>query len=74
MKNYKNVNWNLDSSDATFESCSLAVLMDIREELRTLRQIFKCTNFQRIPRKLDRISANTYRPKKKRKVKTTATP
>jgi hypothetical protein len=37
----------------------LAVLMDIRDELRSIRAVLQCGNFQAIPRVLRRISSNT---------------
>jgi hypothetical protein len=44
----------------------IALLMDIRDELKSLNALLHCPNFQAIPRKLDRISKNTAKPRKKR--------
>ena len=62
----------------TWEQAGIAVLMDLRDELkelvRTNREIdnslraLRCRNFLRIPAKLDRIGRNT---EKKRKLKGT---
>lgn len=65
----RNANWTLNVPyDGKFspDQAQLAVLMDIRDELQTLNRVFSCHNFQTIPRKLDRISANTYRAKRRR--------
>lgn len=69
----KDANWYCASEDGyaletTRSGAHLAVLMDIRDELKKLNQVFECRNFLRIPRVLDRISANTSKPKKKKKV------
>lgn len=64
----KDTTWtvNTDTGTVTFDGAQLAVLMDIRDELKKLNTVFQCRNFQNIPRKLDRISANTYKPKKRK--------
>lgn len=46
----------------------IAILADIRRELRKLNGLLHCPNFQAIPRKLDAIRLNTRKPKR-RKVK-----
>jgi hypothetical protein len=48
--------------------CQLAVLMDIRRELQTVKHrlgVLECTDFLAIPRKLDRIARNTTRKKRR---------
>jgi len=45
----------------------LALLMDIRDELKRLNSLLHCTNFLGIPNQLRRIRLNTN--KKKRKVR-----
>jgi len=52
----------------TWECAGIAVLMDIRRELRRLNGTLNCTNFLNIPHTLNRISANTAKPKKRKKV------
>lgn len=50
---HKNAQWTIhDNTDGTtpYEGAQLAVLMDIRDELRTIRQLAQC---YRIPRGLD---------------------
>lgn len=52
-KRKKNINWSIGTnSDGTTPAhdAHLAVLMDIRDELRTIRQLAQC---YRIPRGLD---------------------
>lgn len=60
MPRRANENWNLPEQ-ITWEHVAIAVLMDIRDELRLIRQTLHCRNFQRIPAKLDRIGRNTER-------------
>jgi hypothetical protein len=73
MARHKNADWNLSNPAKTWEEVNAALLMDIRDELQGVRAELKqlnnllhCENFQRIPRKLDRISANTHRTKQER--------
>lgn len=66
----KNVTWGLPSTQSgptSVEAASLAVLMDIREELQILNHVFKCPNFLVIPRTLQKIAANTAKPRKRPK-------
>lgn len=63
---HKDSNWAI--REITYPGAQLAVLMDIRDELKRLNGLLHCENFQRIPRKLDRISRNTAKPRKRRKV------
>lgn len=51
---------------ASWATVQVAVLMDIRDELKRLNNLLHCDNFQRIPRKLDRISHNTAKPRVKK--------
>jgi hypothetical protein len=66
-----NWNWSVLASDKTVarsaEHALLAVLMDIREELRGLTERLDCHEFVAIPRTLRRVAANTARPKKQKK-------
>lgn len=65
----RGVNWRVCKSgeDPTFEGAHLAVLMDIRDELQELNRVFRCARFLDIPSKLDRIRANTEKPRKRRR-------
>jgi len=62
-----NVNWSIPRNEAgtvSWDGAKMAVLMDIRDELRKLNRLLHCDNFLRIPMKLDQIERNT---KKKRR-------
>ena len=52
--------------DMTFDGAQLAVLMDIRDELKRLNTLLHCPNFVEFPHILRRIRLNT--TKRKRKV------
>lgn len=70
----KNVNWTVADEQGgvpTWERVTIAVLMDIRDELQLLNRLLHCRNFQNIPRKLDRIGRNTTKPVRKRASKAT---
>lgn len=67
-------NWNwgvLDVNDPksarSVEHATLAVLMDIREELRAISRRLDCHDTLSIPRILRRISANTHKPRRRKK-------
>lgn len=57
----KNVEWNvIDENNCWYSGCkyggaSLAVLMDIRDELKQLNSLLACPNFIGIPRTLRAI-------------------
>ena len=62
------------SSDGTtcidsYDGIQIALLMDIREELRRLNTLFHCHNAIDIPNILRKIAKNTTKPKRKRAVK-----
>lgn len=63
----KDVQWTVadDQGSITWERVNIAVLMDIRDELKRLNGLLYCENFQAIPRILGRISANTKKPVKR---------
>lgn len=61
------VDWVTTENNFTWEQVTVEVLQDIREELRTLNRLLRCPNFLAIPAKLDRISRNTAKPKRKKK-------
>jgi hypothetical protein len=74
---YRDSNWNIpEGKDLTWEHASVAVLMDLRDELKGLRQlilrmvnILECPNFTAIPSKLDRITVNTQKMRKRKRKK-----
>ena len=66
------MDWNLyqnDDGSWSNQSSLLALMMDIRAELRAINQVLGCGNFQQIPFKLERIARNTVKAKRKPKVK-----
>lgn len=67
---HKNGNWNLPTSDSgaiqSWDYVSIAVLMDIRDELQTLNRLLGCHNFVRIPTVLDSIATNTKKRTRKK--------
>ena len=64
---HKDANWGVGEKP-DYDGAKLATLMDIRDELKELNRLFRCDNFLRIPREIERIRKNTTKPKK-RKVK-----
>lgn len=65
-----NVNWwpaDENGDVPSWERVNLAVLMDIRDELRTIRGLLRCHNTLSIPDSLRRIARNTAKPKRKAK-------
>lgn len=50
MARHKDIEWSLPSGQLqNWEQVRVAVLMDIRDELREIRLVLKCQNFQEIP-------------------------
>ena len=65
----RNVDWAVwQSSDGKYDSDSVqrAILLDIREELRTLTKLLNCKNFVEVPAILRRVVVNTTRKRGKR--------
>jgi hypothetical protein len=60
MARHKDANWNLHDPP-TIEGAAVAVLMDIRDELKELNRLLRCPNFQRIPHELSCIRRQTNR-------------
>lgn len=77
-RRWKDQDWFIVTPDgkqyeSTNQAMHLAVLMDIRDELKIVRQrllVLECRHFLDIPKKLDRIERNT----KKRKPKAVGRP
>ena len=73
-KRKKDYDWKIKTNtDGTTpqQDAHLAVLMDIRDELKQLNRLLGCENFLDIPALLRMIRENTTKPKVKRKVKAT---
>jgi hypothetical protein len=78
MARHKDDIWNLPDKPTDWGQAEVALLMDLRDELkllvgelRSIRQTVTCSNCQAIPFKLDRIARNTAKPRRKRKPKRT---
>jgi hypothetical protein len=63
---HKDADWNFPEKVANWEQAGVAVLMDIRAELKRINQTLGCPGFQAIPRKLDAIERNTRKPKRRK--------
>ena len=65
--------WHVAGEDGTvhtWDQVQVAVLMDIRDELKRLNAAIYCPNFTAIPRRLAQIASNTRRrPKKTRRTR-----
>jgi hypothetical protein len=69
MARHKDANWSVPDNPYCWEQAMVAVLMDIRDELKALNRtlnVLRCPNFLAIPRTLEQIRANTSKPKAKR--------
>lgn len=74
MARHKDQNWNLPEGNPTANGCRehqwdsihAALLMDIRDELKSMNAILHCSNFLRIPQKLDEIRRNTAKMRKRK--------
>jgi hypothetical protein len=58
--------WKYDDGSLNMETVNAIILLDIREELKTLNRVFACQNFLQVPKVLRDIRRNTTKkPKKK---------
>ncbi len=70
MRSAQNLNWTFEkdvSGHYSYDQAQLAVLIDIREELKAMNlklNVLQCRDFLQIPHKLDAIKRNTNRKKK----------
>ena len=68
MARHENVSWKLPEGEAPgYDAATLAVLMDLRDELRAIRRILQCPRFQGIPGAIESIVGNTRRRRNHRK-------
>jgi hypothetical protein len=65
MARYKDTVWTLPENGNSYDSASLGVLMDIRDELKSLNRLLNCTNFIQIPMILRGIRRKLPAAKKK---------
>ena len=54
-----------DWYQGSYAGASLAVLMDVRDELRKLNAVFACPNFLAVPSVLRGVEKNTRKPRRK---------
>lgn len=83
MARHKDFDWNLPDGTLQADGCrtynydiiQIALLMDLRDELKKLNVLLHCPNFIAIPWKLDQIRLNTakHRPARKKKKSQDAT-
>ena len=74
MARHANVQWKLPEGESDghgtwthdWDSVHAALLMDIRDELRTLNRLLACANFLSIPPTLHRIARNTTKRTKRK--------
>lgn len=70
-KRKKDKNWavaNDEGKTLSWDEVQVAVMMDIRDELKRLNAVLHCPNFLDIPHKLERIKRNTTKKRKPRVV------
>lgn len=70
---FKDSDWALPRSDSghidSWQLAQIAVLMDIRDELKQLNRVFGCRNFLELPQIVRQIKANTAKSKRKKATK-----
>lgn len=72
-KRKKDTNWLLNvlpNGSCPTGDAQLSVLMDLRDELKSLNGVLHCPNFLDIPRILRQVRRNTAKPKPKKKAVT----
>ena len=68
---WKDHTWNMcvdQNGNASFDAAQLAVLMDIRDELKRMNSLLWCRNFTGIPQTLKAIERQTKKRKHRKKV------
>ncbi len=63
----KDQDWNTGTTGVTWDGAQLAVLMDIRDELKRLNAVVHCPNTIEIPNILRAIRRNTTKKRRARK-------
>jgi hypothetical protein len=67
---FENINWKVPTTATgailDWDAVQLAILMDIRRELRRLNRILGCNNFLRLPHDVNQIRCNTAKPRAKK--------
>ncbi len=68
MSSARDVTWKLTphpNGNYSHSDAELAVMMDIRDELKSLNRLLQCPNFLDIPKRLRKIDRNTARRRPK---------
>jgi hypothetical protein len=68
MARHRNFNWNLPQDSLSWTQATVAVLMDIRDELRETNCLLNCYRVQRMFSTIERINKKL-KPLRKRKSK-----
>lgn len=63
---HKGADWDLPNKVQDWTQVQVALLMDIRDELKDLNSLLRCQNFLQIPRTLESIRRNTAKKKRKK--------
>lgn len=68
----KDFNWQVRNENGvayagSYEHAHLAVLMDLRDELKTLNRVFACQNFLDVPALLRAIKKNTTKKRRRQR-------
>ena len=66
MARFKDTNWNLSENSISYEEAKVSMLMDLRDELKELNSLLRCSNFLSIPTNLRLIAVNTTKNKRAR--------
>jgi hypothetical protein len=77
MARHKDQQWSLPEgtpkpgggAEHSWRSIKVALLMDIRDELKQLNRLLHCSNFLNIPSELGHIRRNTLKPRRTQKPK-----
>jgi hypothetical protein len=67
MARHKDVDWTLPDKLATWDQVNTSILLDIRDELKSLNALLHCQNFQQIPQVLRGIRRKIPTPRRKRR-------
>ena len=66
MARYAHRDWSLPETLGDWTQVQVAVLMDIRDELKKINSILYCPNFTGIPRVLKQIRGNTTKKRRRK--------
>lgn len=69
QRELQNQDWTIPHSPTgySWDTVQAMLLMDLRDQLRTLNNVFRCHRFLDVPNKLERIARNTAKKRRKKK-------